>query len=98
MQDRGSIEITGGVDAGVLSLTVSVNGAGPPTEPISRHRMGIGLGATCRRLELLYPDRHTFALVAAPVRGTQVRITLPLRFERLAVPEEARVASADRRR
>jgi two-component system, LytTR family, sensor kinase len=99
VQGRGCIEISSRIEADVLALTVSDNGAGPPTEPLSRNGMGIGLGATCRRLELMYPDRHTFALMAAPGRGTQVRITLPLRFERtLATTEEARLASADRRR
>jgi two-component system, LytTR family, sensor kinase len=98
VQGRGCIEITSGIEADVLALTVSDNGAGPPTEPLSKNRMGVGLGATCRRLELMYPDRHTFALLPAPERGTQVRITLPLRFERpLAVNGELRHASADRR-
>ena len=62
--------------------------------------MGIGLGATCRRLELMYPDRHTFALTGAPGRGTQVAITLPLKYESppLAASGEARHARADRRR
>jgi signal transduction histidine kinase len=100
----GRIEIAGRVDAGALTLTVSDDGAGPPQqEPLegrlSRQGMGIGLGATSRRLELMYPDRHTFALSGAPGRGTQVTITLPLKYgpPLAAANGEAPRARADRR-
>jgi two-component system LytT family sensor kinase len=95
---RGRIDINSRIEDGALILTVADDGAGPPTEPLARHRMGVGLGATCRRLELMYPDRHTFTLTAAPERGTRVTITLPLRFdEPAATGTEGRVARADRR-
>jgi two-component system, LytTR family, sensor kinase len=95
---RGSIEIASRIDAGALTLTVADDGAGPPSEPLSRHRMGVGLGATCRRLELMYPNRLTFALTAAPGGGTQVTITLPLNYGApAAAAEEVRVARAHRR-
>ena len=97
---RGRIEIAGRIEDAALTLTVSDDGAGPPEEPLSRQRMGIGLGATCRRLELMYPDRHTFTLTGAPGHGTRVTITLPLKYGTppAAANGEARVARADRRR
>ena len=99
VQGRGCIEITSRIEADVLALTVSDNGAGPPTEPLSRNGMGIGLGATCRRLALMYPDRHTFALMAAPGSGTRCGSRCRSASSgRSRPPSEARLASADRRR
>jgi LytS/YehU family sensor histidine kinase len=95
----GVIVIRSRIAADTLVLTITDNGAGPPAEGAAAPRFGIGLGATCERLALMYPGRHTFSMRAAAAGGTEVRLTLPLAFEPVA--EEAarvRAARADRRR
>jgi two-component system LytT family sensor kinase len=99
VRQEGRIDITSRIEGGSLVLIVTDNGAGPPAEPLSEQRMGIGLGATCNRLALMYPNRHTFAISAAPGSGAEVRITLPLNLDtREEVIADAHVATADRRR
>jgi two-component system LytT family sensor kinase len=99
VRDRGIITIASGRDEGLLVLTVTDNGAGPPGASLSQLPLGIGLGATCERLARMYPGRHTFSMRAGPVGGTEVRITLPLSFEAATEePDVAYAAVADRRR
>ena len=43
-------------------------------------RMGVGLGSTRERLQRMFPDRHTCVIQELEQGGTEVRITLPLRF------------------
>jgi two-component system LytT family sensor kinase len=72
-----SIWIRGFRDAQNLILTVSDNGSGPPTESLEHLQMGIGLGSTCGRLELMYPKRHSVSMQKTLTGGTEIRIALP---------------------
>jgi LytS/YehU family sensor histidine kinase len=99
VRQRGVLAIRSRRDGGALVLSVTDNGAGPPGAPLSELPLGIGLGATCERLARMYPGRHSFSMRAAPEGGTEVRITLPLRFEaETEEPDVAYAAGADRRR
>ena len=62
-----------------LAITVTDNGIGTPADA-SQMRMGIGLGSTCERLTRMYPGQHAFSIGRGQEGGTEVRITLPLRF------------------
>jgi signal transduction histidine kinase len=95
---EGRIVVRSRLEPGELVLTVTDDGAGPPAEPLSERAMGIGLGATCERLALMYPDRHSFAMSRAAGGGTEVRIALPLRRETAdAKASDAAAAAPDRR-
>jgi len=94
---RGIIAIRSRLDAGALVLTVADNGSGPPPAAMGAREVGIGLGATCERLARMYPGEHTFSMHALPEGGTEVRITLPLRFDAAPdSPPHAHAATADR--
>jgi two-component system LytT family sensor kinase len=96
VREQGIVVIRSRHDNGALVLTVTDNGAGPPAAPLSERALGIGLGATCERLARMYPDRHTFSMRAVAEGGTEVRITLPLKFEAATeVPDHAHAAAAD---
>lgn len=97
-RDRGVIAIRSHIEDDSLVLTVTDNGVGPPAEPLSELGLGIGLGATCERLALLYPGQHTFSMCALPEGGTEVCIALPLRFEIVTETPYAHAATVDRRR
>ena len=43
-------------------------------------KIGVGLGSTCERLRM-YPEQSRFSIRRPQEGGTEVRITLPLRFE-----------------
>ena len=43
-------------------------------------KIGVGLGSTCERLAMMYPEQQTFSLRGLPEGGAEVRITIPLRF------------------
>ena len=62
-----------------LAITVTDNGIGPPTDA-SQMKIGVGLGSTCERLTRMYPEQHGFSISRPQEGGTEVRITLPLRF------------------
>jgi two-component system LytT family sensor kinase len=77
----GVITVSAAKEANDLVLMVTDNGIGPPQRPDGEIRVGVGLGSTCERLARMYPDRHTFSMQRPPEGGTQVRVTIPLRFE-----------------
>jgi LytS/YehU family sensor histidine kinase len=84
-QKTGVIWIRSVCQLNELVLTVSDNGSGVTTEQLDQLQMGIGLGSTCERLARMYPERHTFSIGKLPEGGTEIRITLPLRFKAAAV-------------
>jgi LytS/YehU family sensor histidine kinase len=97
VRGRGIIAIRSRLDGYALVLTVADNGSGPPPAPVEGREVGIGLGATCERLARLYPGAHTFSMRPLPEGGTEVRITLPLRFESAPeAPRHVQAATADR--
>jgi two-component system, LytTR family, sensor kinase len=99
VRDQGVVAIRSAIDAESLVLTVTDNGAGPPSAMLTDLPLGIGLGATCERLSRMYPGRHSFSMHAVPSGGTEVRMTLPLRFDTAQEePHVAYVAVADRGR
>ncbi|HEX7087543.1 MAG TPA: histidine kinase [Vicinamibacterales bacterium] len=95
VRHHGVIAIRARLDGDSLLLTVTDNGAGPNGASPARGN-GIGVGATCERLARLYPGRHAFAMRAVPDGGTEVAITLPLRFDPAEAPLHAHAAAAHR--
>ena len=79
-QTSGAIWVRAIREADELVLTVSDNGAGPPTERLADLEMGIGLGSTCERLERMFPGRHTLSMKKLTEGGTEIRIVLPLQW------------------
>jgi len=80
-QKLGVIWIRSSRDDAQLALAVSDNGIGISEEELGQSRKGIGLYSTSERLKRMYPDRHTFSIRRLPEGGTEVRITMPLRFK-----------------
>jgi sensor histidine kinase YesM len=98
VRDGGVIVIRSRDEGGSLVVTVTDNGAGPSNGGLPGTGLGIGLGATRERLARMFPGEHTFGMQAVPEGGTEVRITLPLRFEAVEeVPDRGDIASVDRR-
>lgn len=81
-QCDGAIWIRSAGQGDRLVLTVSDNGSGVPTEQLTDLDLGIGLGSTCERLERLYPGRHALSMRKLPEGGTEIRIVLPLEWDR----------------
>jgi two-component system, LytTR family, sensor kinase len=81
----GNIRICGSKQDDWLVLTVEDNGAGLPAENLRDLQLGVGLGATCDRLQRLYFDRQELAIRNLADGGTEVRISLPFRLNAAAV-------------
>lgn len=71
------VRVAAAVEASRLVLRVTDNGPGADAPLAVLTERGIGLGNTRRRLELLYPGNHRFALDGAPQGGFSVRIEIP---------------------
>lgn len=71
---RGLVEVTICTEAGQLRCAVDDDGVGVSAgiEP------GVGLANVRSRLELMYPGRHRFEIVARSGGGTRVDIVIPL--------------------
>jgi two-component system, LytTR family, sensor kinase len=78
VDSTGAIWIRGVRERDSLVLTVSDNGSGPPADSMNDVEMGIGLGSTCKRLERMYPERHSISMRRLSEGGTEIRIELPL--------------------
>jgi two-component system, LytTR family, sensor kinase len=76
----GIINVSAVSQGGELVLVVTDNGIGPPAEDPAEMKIGIGLRSTCERLARMYPNCHTFSIRKPAEGGTEVRITIPLRF------------------
>lgn len=79
VRKTGIIKVRAAEEEHALAITVTDNGIGPPAEA-SQMKIGVGLGSTCERLTRMYPERHGFSIRRLQEGGTEVRITLPLRF------------------
>jgi two-component system LytT family sensor kinase len=79
VRKTGIIEVRAVEERDGLAITVTDNGIGPPADA-SQMKIGVGLGSTCERLTRMYAERHSFSIRRPPEGGTEVRITLPLRF------------------
>jgi LytS/YehU family sensor histidine kinase len=89
-QETGFIWIRSARQSDELILTVSDNGIGLPKKDRRDLALGIGLGSTCERLARMYPSQHTFSIRELPEGGTEVRITLPIKFNDAATEIPAR--------
>ena len=80
-----------------LTVSVTDNGIGFCGDDIGKLERGVGLGATCERLNLLYGERHQITISRRPEGGAEVRIVLPLRFaEAVAEASDERSAVVNR--
>jgi len=77
---KGLISIRSTIESGSLVVTVVDNGVGLQGPSATAGEFGIGLTSTCERLEKLYPQQHSFSIRSLPEGGTEVRVSLPLRF------------------
>jgi two-component system, LytTR family, sensor kinase len=79
VRKTGIIAVRAAEEENALTITVTDNGIGPPADA-SQMKIGVGLGSTCERLARMYPEQHGFSISRPQDGGTEVRITLPLRF------------------
>jgi sensor histidine kinase YesM len=79
VRKTGIIAVRAAEEDNGLAITVTDNGIGPPADA-SQMKIGVGLGSTCERLTRMYAERHAFSIRRPPEGGTEVRMTLPLRF------------------
>jgi signal transduction histidine kinase len=81
LRKEGRVTVSATRQTSELVLCVADNGVGLPPREQADLKVGVGLGSTRERLVRMYPGRHGFVISGAPQGGTEVRITLPLRFE-----------------
>jgi sensor histidine kinase YesM len=79
VQKTGIITISASGQGSELILTVTDNGIGPQSEDLTGMKLGLGLQSTSQRLEMMYPNQHSFSFRRTAECGTEVRITIPLR-------------------
>lgn len=79
VRKTGIIAVRAAEEDNGLAITVTDNGNGPPADA-SEMKIGVGLGSTCERLTRMYPEQHGFSIRRPQEGGTEVRITIPLRF------------------
>jgi signal transduction histidine kinase len=72
---RGSLMVDVARQENELHYTISDDGVGIKDTAI---KPGTGLSNVTRRLELLFPDKHTFALKARDPKGTVVTLSFPV--------------------
>jgi LytS/YehU family sensor histidine kinase len=79
VRKTGNIAVRVVKDEQRLAMTVRDNGIGTPaqTEEI---KIGVGLGSTCERLARTHGDGQQFSIRRLETGGTEVLITIPLRF------------------
>ena len=71
---RGNVTVDVSRQGTKLLYTISDDGVGIDD---TRIKSGTGLSNVARRLELLFPGAHTFALAAAHPKGTVVTLSFP---------------------
>jgi two-component system, LytTR family, sensor kinase len=98
-RETGVIWIRSSREFGDLVLKVSDDGIGLTQTDPTDLAMGIGLGSTCERLARMYSGQHSFSIRGLPEGGTEVRITLPIKFKESAteIPACEQPSSSDRR-
>ena len=72
---RGHVSVDVAREAATLHYTISDDGEGLKDAVI---KPGTGLSNVSRRLELLFPDMHTFALKPRSPKGTVVTLSFPV--------------------
>ncbi len=77
VRKTGIIAVRAVEEENSLTITVTDNGVGPPSEA-NQMKIGLGLGSTCERLTRMYAERHQFSISRPQEGGTEVRISLPL--------------------
>jgi sensor histidine kinase YesM len=75
IQGRGNLRVDVEMHSGQLRYVVSDDGVGLQQNGI---RHGTGLSNVARRLELLYPGAHSFALTAREPQGTIATLSFPV--------------------
>jgi sensor histidine kinase YesM len=71
---RGNLWVDVARDGAQLHYTISDDGTGIADADV---KPGTGLSNVARRLELLFPDAHSFALAAREPKGTVVTLSFP---------------------
>jgi two-component system sensor histidine kinase AlgZ len=71
---RGNLWVEVAQDGTQLHYTISDDGTGIADADV---KPGTGLSNVARRLELLFPEAHTFALAAREPKGTVVTLSFP---------------------
>ena len=79
IRKTGMIAVRALKKEGQLVITIADNGSGPPADS-NRMKIGVGLGSTCERLARTYGEQHQFSIRKPPEGGTEVRISIPIRF------------------
>jgi two-component system, LytTR family, sensor kinase len=82
----GRIQIQSAKQNGSLTVSVTDNGAGITPGNL---QMGVGLGSTCERLSRMYSECGKLAVRKTQPEGTEVLVTLPLRWS-AAGPDKER--------
>lgn len=82
MKSGGLLRICGFVEEEAIVLEVEDNGKGMSREEIEKAMHGdyhrIGLENTLRRIQLLYGDEGAMQIESVPLKGTRIRITIPV--------------------
>lgn len=79
VRKTGIITVRAAEEGNQLIIAVSDNGIGTSVD-VNEMKIGIGLGSTSERLVRMYPERHEFSIRSLSDGGTEVRISIPLRF------------------
>ncbi len=72
---RGNLSVDVSRQGKMLHYTISDDGVGIDDTAI---KAGTGLSNVQRRLELLFPEAHTFTLAAREPKGTVVKLNFPI--------------------
>jgi two-component system, LytTR family, sensor kinase len=81
VQRDGVIIIRSLMEGAHLIITITDNGIGLSVKDKANLEPGVGLTSTCERLEKMYPQQHSFSIRALSEGGTEVRVSLPVRYE-----------------
>jgi two-component system, LytTR family, sensor kinase len=81
VQKDGVIIIRSSIVAEHLILTITDNGVGLQVKDMANLEPGVGLTSTSQRLEKMYPEQHSFSIRTLCEGGTEVQVSLPVRYE-----------------
>ncbi|HXZ78635.1 MAG TPA: histidine kinase [Terriglobales bacterium] len=92
---KGTITIRSHRTGYFLHLILADNGPGIQAEKLAKLNGGVGLANTRSRLQVLYPEMHTFEIRTPAQGGCEIRITLPFHGESQTSPQESEVTIPD---